>query len=239
MPVPAAKASNYAFLAPLRLAGRGGTTDRVQKVLRDAIIEGDMAPGADVDKQEICDRLGVSRFPVSEALGRLQGEGLVEILPQRGTRVTRIRMADVRQNTFIRRALEAETVRELARRQDAHLSSALERNMRYQRAAIDADDRRGFHALDLEFHQTLLDALGYGRVKAAVESARANLDRVRRLLWSHRRHAITLAEHESIVESIKRGDPDAAASAMEAHLDAVVTELLAFAGENPATFEDL
>jgi DNA-binding GntR family transcriptional regulator len=111
--------------------------------------------------------------------------------------------------------------------------------MRYQRAAIHADDRRGFHALDLEFHQALLDALGFGRVKAAVESARANLDRVRRLLWSPRRHALTLAEHEAILAAILNADPEAAGMAMEAHLDSVVTELLAFSGEHPAIFEDL
>ena len=283
----AVKAS-YAFLEPLGLTGRGGTTERVLAVLREAIIGFELAPGEDIDKSALCERLGVSRFPVSEALARLQGEGLVEILPQRGTRVSRIRLAEVRQSMFIRRALESQAVRTLAQRYGmtnsnpvipgeaeglgkgiqgpAATSSApgspslvaaskaraslagdeggaflqsLERNLRYQEAAAEAGDRRGFHLLDLEFHLTLLDALGFARVKAAVEAARANLDRVRRLLSSPRHIALTLVDHQTIVTALRAGDADAAASAMEAHLDSVITELVAFAAENPTLFEDL
>lgn len=287
MPDVAVKAS-YAFLEPLGLTGRGGTTERVLAVLREAIIGFELAPGEDIDKLAICERLGVSRFPVSEALARLQSEGLVEILPQRGTRVSRIRLAEVRQSMFIRRALESQAVRTLAlgyratpvghvipgeaeglgkgiqgpkeitcalgspalaatskarapltgNDKDALLQS-LERNLRYQQAAAEAGDRRGFHLLDLEFHLTLLDALGFARVKAAVEAARANLDRVRRLLSSPRHIALTLVDHQAIVTALRTGDADAAASAMEAHLDSVITELVAFAAENPTLFEDL
>ncbi|MDQ0395046.1 GntR family transcriptional regulator [Labrys monachus] len=239
MPDAGVKASSYAFLEPLGQSGRGGTTDRIQSLLREAIIGFDLAPGEDIDKLAICERLGVSRFPVSEALARLQGEGLVEILPQRGTRVSRIRLAEVRQSMFIRRALEAQTVRTLAESHDGALLPALERSLRYQKAAAAAADRHGFHALDLEFHQILLDALGFARVKTVVEAARANLDRVRRLLSSPRRHALTLAEHEQIVACLQAGDSETARLAMERHLDSVITELVSFAAENPTLFEDL
>ena len=98
----------YAFLPTLPRQGRGGTVQRVQEVIRDAIVRLDLPPGTAIDKVALCARLGVSRFPVSEALGRLAAEGLVEILPQRGTRVARIDLADCRQAMFIRRALEIE-----------------------------------------------------------------------------------------------------------------------------------
>ncbi|GLS19263.1 GntR family transcriptional regulator [Labrys miyagiensis] len=235
----AAVKASYDFLEPLGLSSRGGTTERVQSLLREAIIGFELAPGADIDKLAICERLGVSRFPVSEALARLQNEGLVEILPQRGTRVSRIRLSDVRQSMFIRSALEAQAVRTLALNHRDALLPSLERNLRYQHAATEAGDRRDFHRLDLEFHLILLDALGYARVKAAVEAARANLDRVRRLLSSPRHHALTVTDHEKIVAALAAGDADAAGRAMEEHLDFVITELVAFAAENPALFEDL
>lgn len=239
MPNAGVKVSSYGFLEPLGHTVRGGATNRIQALLREAIISFDLAPGEDIDKPAVCERLGVSRFPVSEALARLQAEGLVEILPQRGTRVARIRLSEVRQSMFIRRALEAQTVRTLAETQDEALLPALERNLRYQKAAAAAGDRHGFHMLDLEFHQTLLDALGFPRVRAAVEAARANLDRVRRLLSSPRRHALTLAEHEQIVACLRAGDSKTAGLAMEQHLDSVITELVIFAAENPTLFEDL
>ena len=102
--------SAYAFLPVLDRQSRGGTVQRVQDVVRDAIVRLEFPPGMAIDKAALCARLGVSRFPVSEALGRLAAEGFVDILPQRGTRVARIDMGDCRQAMFIRRALETEAI---------------------------------------------------------------------------------------------------------------------------------
>lgn len=231
------KEPDYAFLARPSLPARGATTDYVHQVLRDAIIASDLAPGTLVNKHVICERLGVSRFPVSDALARLQTEGLVEILPQRGTRVTRIRMNDVRESMFIRRAVETETVHELAPAIDEDTLTRLRRSLRYQQAAVEAQDRRGFHVLDLEFHEMLIDALNYPRAKAIVEAARGNLERARRILQSPRRHAVTLAEHQAILAALEARNPEAARAAMANHLDQVMIELAEFAAANPETFD--
>ena len=232
MPVQTRKAP-YAFLPTLPRQGRGGTVQRVQEVIRDAIVRLDLPPGTAIDKVALCARLGVSRFPVSEALGRLAAEGLVEILPQRGTRVARIDLADCRQAMFIRRALEIEAVRSVAPRADAGLLAALDRNLREQDGALGADYSSRFHQLDLEMHDLLLGFLGYERVKHAVETARASLDRARLFMCTPARQASTSGEHRAIVAALKKRDPDAAASAMEAHLDAVMAELLEVAERNP------
>lgn len=225
--------SPYAFLRPLARAGRGGTVARVQDVIRDAIVRLDLPPGMFLDKAALCARLGVSRFPVSEALGRLAAEGFVEVLPQRGTRVARIDLGDCRQAMFIRRALEAEAMRAIAPRADAALLTALDRNLRDQETLLGADHGGRFHALDLELHELLLDFLGYERVKHAVEAARGSLDRARLFMCTPQRQAATCAEHRAIVAALKRHDGDAAVRAMESHLDAVMTELVDFAGRNP------
>jgi DNA-binding GntR family transcriptional regulator len=232
MPGPTRK-SPYAFLPCLPRQGRGGTVQRVQDVIRDAIVRLDLPPGAAIDKSALCARLGVSRFPVSEALGRLAAEGLVEVLPQRGTRVARIDLADCRQAMFIRRALEIETVRTIAPRADASLLAALDRNLREQDGALGADYTSRFHRLDLEMHELLLGFLGYDRVKHSVEAARASLDRARLFMCTPARQLSTFAEHQAIVAALKRRDLEAAAAAMERHLDAVMTELLDVAERNP------
>src|SRR6185295_1095257 len=225
--------SPYAFLRPLARAGRGGTVARVQDVIRDAIVRLDLPAGMFLDKAALCARLGVSRFPVSEALGRLAAEGFVEVLPQRGTRVARIDLGDCRQAMFIRRALEAEAMRAIAPGADAALLAALDRNLREQETALGADHGGRFHALDLELHELLLDFLGYERVKHAVEAARGSLDRARLFMCTPQRQVATLDEHRAIVAALKRHDGDAAVRAMESHLDAVMTELVDFAGRNP------
>src|SRR3954465_9945755 len=203
--------SRYAFLPPLARQGRGGTVQRVQDVIRDAIVRLELPPGAIVDKSALCARLGVSRFPVPEALGRPAAEGFVEILPQRGTRVARIDLADCRQAMFIRRALETEAARAIARRADATLLSALEKNLREQEGALGTDYSTRFHQLDLEMHELLLGFLGYDRVRHAVEAARGSLDRARLFMCTPQRQLATFNEHRAIVVALKKRDPDAAA----------------------------
>jgi DNA-binding GntR family transcriptional regulator len=223
-------------LSPIARERRGRTTERVEEALREAIVGLAFAPGEFIDKATVCTRLGVSRFPVSEALGRLAGEGLVEILPQRGTRAARIRLPDVVESMLIRRALEVMVTQTAAERLPEDALSALRRNLAQQESAVTGGDRRGFYVLDLAFHEILVQGLGLARVANVIEASRANVDRVRRLLSSPRRHAVTLDEHRSILAAIAAREPGAARRAMEAHLDAVMAELEQLSAERPEIF---
>ena len=228
----------YDFLSPGRSVPKGATA-RVHAALREAIVQLDLKPGEFLDKQAIAARMGVSRFPVGEAMNRLAAEGLVDIIPQSGSRVALIKISDTRENMFLRRALEVETVRRLAAMASPELIDQLARNLRYQRAAIEAVDLKGFHAFDLAFHALLQDHLGFERVRIATETARLGLDRVRQLLNTRRRLELTLSEHKAIVEALEAHDGDGAARAMYGHLDAVMAELETFARERPELFADL
>ena len=125
----------------------------------------DLKPGEFLDKQAIAGRMGVSRFPVGEAMNRLAAEGLVDIIPQSGSRVALIKISDARENMFFRRALEVEAVRSIARNASIVLLDQLRRNLHYQKAAIEAQDLKGFHGFDLAFHAALQEQLGYERVR--------------------------------------------------------------------------
>jgi GntR family transcriptional regulator, rspAB operon transcriptional repressor len=229
----------YEFLGLGQSMPKGGATGRVYVALREAIVQLDLKPGEFLDKQAIAVRLGVSRFPVGEALNRLAAEGLVDIIPQSGSRVARIKISDARETMFLRRALETETVRVIARNIPPGLVEHLNTNLRYQQAAIEAQDVKGFHDFDLAFHAALQDHLGFGRVRAAVETARLALDRIRRLLNTRRRLGLTLAEHKAIVAALTEQNSEAAAQAMHHHLDAVMAELESFARATPELFADL
>ncbi|WP_230531529.1 GntR family transcriptional regulator [Microvirga roseola] len=230
------KKKNYGFLALLDRGPRGNTTEQVERTLRSAIVALDFAPGEFIDKGLVCERLGVSRFPVSEALTRLAAEGLVEVLPQRGTRAARIRRSEIQESMLIRRALEAMVAEAAARRLPSSALAALQENLQAQEEAVARGDRAGFYTLDLVFHAILVDSLEMPRVAAVIEASRANIDRVRRLLSSPRRHAVTFAEHRVLVRVIEAHDPEAARRAMEAHLDAVMDELERFSSAHPEVF---
>lgn len=232
-------AVTYDFLNAGRGLPKGGATARVHAALREAIVQLDLKPGEFLDKQAISARMGVSRFPVGEAMNRLAAEGLVDIIPQTGSRVALIKISDARENIFLRRALEAETVSLIAKAPPAALIEQLTTNLRYQQAAIEAQDLKGFHDFDLAFHAALQDNLGFDRVRNSVETARLGLDRIRRLLNTRRRLEVTLAEHSAILAALVAHDGDAAARAMHRHLDAVMAELESFALATPELFADL
>ena len=231
-------ASPYSFLATPAAPTRGNVTVFVTDTLRQAIVGLDLAPGELIDKGAICERLGVSRFPVSEALARLQAEGLVDILPQRGSTVSLVRIADVLEYMLIRKALEAEAVRVVTGNHSEELVDTLQRNMNYQRTAVATEDRNGFHERDLEFHDILFGDMRFTKVKAVIENTRANLDRARRLILSPRRLSVTLDEHQHILDGISANDAAAASAAMRAHIDSVITELIEFALAQPELFAD-
>jgi DNA-binding GntR family transcriptional regulator len=234
-----ASAVTYEFLSTGRGNSPGGATVRVHAALREAIVQLDLKPGEFLDKQAIAARMGVSRFPVGEAMNRLAAEGLVDIVPQSGSRVALIKISDARENMFFRRALEVETVRTIALGATSALIDQLRSNLRYQLAAIEAQDLKGFHGFDLAFHAAMQDQLGYERVRSATETARLGLDRVRRLLNTRRRLELTLAEHEAVLAALEARDGEAAGQAMHRHLDAVLAELESFALDRPELFADL
>src|SRR5438034_6973997 len=79
--------------------------------IRRAILDGNLAPGEQVNQQQIADKLGVSRGPIREALGQLEEEGLLRNIPYKGTFVTEITPAYIDELYDIRRVLEVFAVR--------------------------------------------------------------------------------------------------------------------------------
>ena len=208
--------------------------DQVYDELKEAILAGRVEPGELIDKSALCERLGVSRFPVSAAVSRLAFENLVVIEPQHGSFVARISAADVRERMFIRRALEREIAAEAARRLPQEGFEALEENLARGRKAVEAGDRMSFYGLDVCFHQALTTHLGLPRSAEILDSVRAHLERVRRLLMLPAgRIRQTLAEHTAIVAAIAAGDAEAAQAAMERHLAETAGQFESFARERP------
>jgi DNA-binding GntR family transcriptional regulator len=225
-------------LLPRAARKAGSKSVLVYDRLRSEIISLRLEPGAQIDKTEICERLDVSRQPLSEALTRLAGERLVTVEPQKGTYVTRIRMSDVAEAAFLREALEIATVRRVAPQIDDETLDRLNLIVQYQAAATAARDVEEFFMLDVRFHATLLARVAFPRVAEVVESARAQTERIRRLLLpTPRRNTDTIGEHKAIVAQLARRSAAGAADAMRAHLSKGLKLLNEFAAERPELFE--
>lgn len=213
-------------------------SSQIYSLLRSAIIDLALPPTAPIKKEEIAAQLGVSRTPISDAINRLAEEGLVEIYPQHGTYVAKIRVADVIEGAFLRRALEVATVREVARNMLPEIREELERNLRYQRANLDAGDLEAFYRLDIEFHRLLSDCLGFPRIGRTIDSSRAQFDRARKMLLPvAKRSENTYREHRRILQALCKASPDDAAKAMKSHLDTGLKQIKKFIKEHPELFD--
>src|ERR1700749_950175 len=149
--------------------GAHSKADAVYGELKEAILSGALEPGSWIDKTGLCEKLGVSRFPVSAAVSRLSYDRLVDVAPQHGSFVARISLDDVRERFFIRRALEGEIAAEAARRMTRADKDALAANLGQEAAAVAAKDQATFYALDVAFHQILTAGLGMARASDILE----------------------------------------------------------------------
>lgn len=182
----------------------------------------ELPPGAPLNKNEIAAEFGVSIAPVGHALVRLAEEGLVEVRPQHGTFVTLLTSSSVREGLFIRLALEIEAVRQAALLRDEALHERLRLNLDQQVAALLDEDLSRLLELDEAMHDAIFETMGHVRVSRFLTTARAQLERMRRLILPiEGLPAIIVQEHRWIVHAIGIGDPELATAAMRAHLNGV------------------
>ena len=217
--------------------GANSKADAVYVDLKEAILSGALEPGCLIDKAELCEKFGVSRFPVTVAVSRLSYDRLVNVAPQHGSFVSRISLRDVHERLFIRRALESEIAAEAAVSMTRADKDALKANLTEAAAAVEADDRATFYAADVAFHQILTARLGMARASEILDGLRVHLERARRLLMSPPgRLREVLREHAAIGEAVEAGDASAAREAMKRHLGATGDLLETVAKQRPELF---
>ena len=217
--------------------GAHSKADAVYSELKEAILTGMLEPGSLIDKTALCEKLHVSRFPVSAAVSRLAYDRLVDVAPQHGSFVSRISINDARERLFIRSALEGEIAAEAARRMSRADKDALAANLTEASAAVEADDRAAFYAADVGFHQVMTTRLGMARASEILDSLRVHLERVRRLLMSPPgRIREVLHEHRAILKAIEAGDASAAREGMKRHLGVTGDLLETVARQRPDMF---
>ncbi|WP_298848988.1 GntR family transcriptional regulator [uncultured Ruegeria sp.] len=215
----------------------GSLAQRVYQSIKHAILALDFPPGANLKKAPICERLGVSRAPVSDAITRLAAEGLVDVVPQSGTRVSYFSMNEIREGAFLREALELATVAKVARDLTEDQRKKLSRNMRLQDLLIEDDDVSGFYQADEEFHALLMAFTGMLRLPDVAQTVSLQVSRARMLLLpTPGRIAETLAEHRAIFDAISIHDERAAQDAMRHHLGQLMPRIERLQQEKPHLF---
>jgi len=235
------RASLADSIGPLRIEASERTrsiAEQVFRTLRSSIVTLRLTPATALSEQDIADRLKVSRQPVREAFIKLAEIGLVRVLPQRGTFVTKISAKEVMDARFVREAVECA----IARRACTGIAKTAVDELRdiiaEQRKAARAKDEEGFFVLDDAFHRSLAAAADCAYAWKVVEEAKGQMDRVRFLgIPDTMPTEVTIVQHQAILDAIAAGRAAAAERAMKDHLREILKTLPRLAHTFPEMFE--
>lgn len=212
----------------------GATSQRIAHHLREAILNGEIAPGEPIRQEKVAERFGTSRLPVREALRILEAEGLTEHRPNRGARVPRLGSHEVDVVYHMRERLEPLALAESL----PHLTQDDMRALdEIQQRIEEADDLLEFLALDREFHLRSYSGCRTDHLSSVVVRLWNSTQHHRRVfmrLGGAGRRWVVNAEHRLLLEAIERGDAVDAGRVLEGHIRRTRVEL----SQHPEIFDE-
>ena len=191
---------------------------------RQALFDGRLRPGQFVSQRELVAMLGLSIGALRELLPRLQFEGLLTVMPQRGIQITQIDLPMIRQAFQLRAALEREAVLNAVRKlgddvldQQEALHRAI---MEEVRAAPSPDVFERGQQVDDGFHQMLVAGTHNDLLiqAYAVNAIRIRLIKLDRISLSASVLPAAFTDHLSIIAAIRARDAHAAIDAIDRHM---------------------
>lgn len=206
--------------------GAANLAVRAYELLRQAILDGRLPPGAPLSRRRLAASLGMSPVPVGDAIGRLEVEGLVESRPRAGTRVRIASEEEIHGNYVLREALETHSARLFVESADERsrerLMRAAEKLDRYYNSLA---SRKGYSAarharverIHIEFHMLIAKATGVPMLIGAIERSRVLLFN---WIFTLSREFESFPErwHRDLAKVLTNGTPEEAAEAMRNHV---------------------
>ena len=191
--------------------------DRLQPL----IISGELAPGTKVPEKLLCDRFGVSRTPMREALKVLASDGLIRLEPNRGAWVTLVTIDEVQEVFPVLGALEAlsgelacQSITDDEIRDIRELHDQMMQN--YEDRDLDA-----YFLINQKIHRAILLAARNHTLTASCQTLALRMQRARYLAnMSEGRWYEAVQEHEKIMTCLESRDGKGLAQTLLEHMDA-------------------
>ena len=224
-------ASSILSLPKLRISPHKVISAQIYDFLRKHITETNITPGTILSENSLSKHFNVSRQPVREALMRLSYEGMLRVMPQRGSVVERISVSEIRQTVFVRTAIEKECVLNITNlkpkdREECLLQ--LERVLQQQKRLLqdeeDKDIRAAYLRLDDLFHERLCAISGTNMAWNTIQSLKGQMDRIRFLTFDKdvTPPETVTHEHEEIFAHLKTGDMKQCLVLLSQHLSNII-----------------
>jgi DNA-binding GntR family transcriptional regulator len=184
--------------------------DDAYRAIRDAIVDGTLAPGERLNDADLVSWLGVSRTPIREALARLERSGLVQTKPGRFTIVSRLDVRETRAAQLVAAAMHELAVREAVPVMSVNeLDSMRAANLRFA-AALGDNDVDAALAADDDFHDVAVTACANPAIRSVLEQMTPLLRRIERIRFSSLTGRGSVALHDKIISMCAAGDADGA-----------------------------
>ena len=193
--------------------------NQAYKELKRVILEHQIPQGGKLNEAEFAAALGISRTPVREAVNRLEKEGLVEILPQRGAFVVRCSEKDIFELFLIRENLEGLAARLAAERINEENLINLESCIQGFREPFTEDQIQQYAEEDFRFHQTIVMLSDSQRLIKLISTLHDHI-RIFRLttLGLSNRMKVSLEEHRLIIEAFRLRDAEGSDQRVRQHI---------------------
>ncbi len=215
-------------LQPIRLDAYKPLREIVSDALRQAIRDGILPPGERLMEIPLAEELGVSRTPIREAIRILEQEGLIVMIPRRGTYVADMSLKDVTEVFELRSILEELAAELAAERITNEEIEALEQHLVEIGNYMNENNLDKVVQADILFHEILYKASRNDRLVEMIHNLREQTLRFRTLSMSQTgRLAKTWDEHRQLVEAISDRDVERARHIARIHMEESEKTLLA------------
>lgn len=210
--------------------------EMVLKEIRDAVHCGKLKPGDRIVEAELAKEMGISRFPIREAIRYLEKEGIVVTTPFKGSYVCHFDVKDLEELYTLRSALEELAIRILMEKITSQDIEKLESVLKAMEQAV-YKRKIGARSEDIRFHQTICELSGHRRL---LEVWLTLQDQVRLFIAmeeeSYRGRDQLLKVHYPLMEAIKSGDSLVAEKCIRDHIAEalqIIKEVLRKRTEDP------
>jgi DNA-binding GntR family transcriptional regulator len=201
--------------------------DQVYQNLSQAILTRQIKPGQHLVEQPLADQLSVSRVSIREAIRRLAQDGLVEIIPSKGSYVVSLTSDDVKEIYQLRSALECIALKEIMTNLNKNILVPLDKIVTQMIFLEKKEDRLQGASLDNQFHRTLMNLSGLQRTIRIWEQMSTQITMVIYTVSSHYPSYDGLAErHAKFVHLLRAGEFKIAETYLQEHIQEGVQLLL-------------
>ena len=201
-------------------------TEQATDAIRARIVSGEFHFGEALSEIALATELGVSKTPVREAFLQLKNEGLVEILPQRGTFVFQMTGEQLRQLVEMRELLETASL-QFAMRSGAPLGPALEAIVDQMAVAVAERDHAAYRRQDADFHQAIISASGNAFIDSAYSIIAFRVQALRNRLSLEAQNWRSFEGHKEVARHVCGNNVDAARAKLLEHIGDAVNAYLA------------